>query len=141
MSDIREILDERGERYGTFMSRSVISQGLKRVMFTADRKLEDDQAEALEMIANKIARILNGDPDYADSWTDIAGYATLVAERLNGRATMTKEEIAELIDKMPQDMDVNDFIHELVNRALAVERKWVGRQIRKDCWLLRRPRG
>jgi hypothetical protein len=39
---------------------------------------------------------------------------------------MTKEEIAELIDKMPQDMDVNDFIHELVNRALSVERKWVG---------------
>jgi hypothetical protein len=39
---------------------------------------------------------------------------------------MTKEEIAELIDKMPQDMDVNDFIHELVNRALSVKRKWVG---------------
>jgi hypothetical protein len=39
---------------------------------------------------------------------------------------MTKEEIAELIDKMPQEMDVNDFIHELVNRALAVKRKWVG---------------
>lgn len=39
---------------------------------------------------------------------------------------MTKEEIAELIDQMPQDMDVNDFIHELVNRALSVKRKWVG---------------
>jgi hypothetical protein len=39
---------------------------------------------------------------------------------------MTKEEIAELIDKMPQEMDVNDFIHELVNRALSVKRKWVG---------------
>ena len=39
---------------------------------------------------------------------------------------MTKSEIAELIDKMPQDMDVNDFIHELVNRALSVKRKWVG---------------
>jgi hypothetical protein len=38
---------------------------------------------------------------------------------------MTKSEIAELIDQMPQDMDVNDFIHELVNRALAVERKEV----------------
>jgi hypothetical protein len=49
---------------------------------------------------------------------------------------MTKEEIAELIDKMPQDMDVNDFIHELVNRALAVERKWVGLtdKERADCW-------
>jgi hypothetical protein len=36
---------------------------------------------------------------------------------------MTKSEIAELIDQMPQDMDVNDFIHELVNRALEVERE------------------
>jgi hypothetical protein len=85
MSDILEILNERGERYGTFQQQAAISQSLKRVMFAAEKKLEDDQTEALEMIANKIARILNGDPDYADSWTDIAGYATLVAERLNGR--------------------------------------------------------
>jgi len=41
-----------------------------------------DQREALDMICHKIARIVNGNPDYADSWTDIAGYATLVAERL-----------------------------------------------------------
>ena len=54
---------------------------------------------------------------------------------------MTKEEIAELIDKMPQGMDVNDYIHELVNRALAVERTWVGLEsdeqileISKDVW-------
>jgi len=33
--------------------------------------------EALEMIAHKIGRILNGDPNYADSWHDIAGYAKL----------------------------------------------------------------
>jgi hypothetical protein len=45
---------------------------------------------------------------------------------MGGEEHMTKEEIAELIDKMPQDMDVNDFIHELVNRALSVKRKWVG---------------
>jgi hypothetical protein len=39
---------------------------------------------------------------------------------------MTKEEIAKLIDKMPQGMNADDYIYELVNRALAVERKWVG---------------
>jgi len=44
--------------------------------------LNNDQREALEMIAHKIARILNGDPNYADNWIDIAGYATLVANRL-----------------------------------------------------------
>jgi len=35
-----------------------------------------------DMIANKLGRILNGDPNYADSWMDIAGYAKLVADRL-----------------------------------------------------------
>jgi hypothetical protein len=48
-------------------------------------ELMPDQREALEMIAHKIARIVNGDPNYADSWLDIAGYAQLVADRLNER--------------------------------------------------------
>lgn len=46
--------------------------------------LAPDQQEALDMICHKIGRIINGDPDYADSWHDIAGYAQLVADRLNG---------------------------------------------------------
>jgi len=33
--------------------------------------------ESLDMIANKIARILNGNYYYDDSWRDISGYATL----------------------------------------------------------------
>lgn len=37
-----------------------------------------------EMIAHKIARILNGDPNYADNWHDIAGYATLIDLQLQG---------------------------------------------------------
>lgn len=46
--------------------------------------LDDDMVEALEMIAHKVGRILNGDPAYSDSWVDIAGYAKLVADRLDG---------------------------------------------------------
>lgn len=34
------------------------------------------------MIFQKISRIVNGDPDYADNWHDIQGYARLVEERL-----------------------------------------------------------
>ena len=41
-----------------------------------------DQLEALDMIFSKIARIINGDPNYADSWHDIAGYAKLIDDRL-----------------------------------------------------------
>lgn len=43
--------------------------------------LDTAQMYALEMIAVKIGRILCGKPDHKDSWNDIAGYATLVAQR------------------------------------------------------------
>ena len=39
------------------------------------------QRHALHMICHKIARIVTGKADFRDHWDDIAGYATLVAER------------------------------------------------------------
>ena len=84
--NVIDTLTERGERYGKFKDHARISQSLKQEMEAQFNwcNLAPDQKEALEMIAHKIARILNGDPCYADSWHDIAGYATLVADRLNG---------------------------------------------------------
>lgn len=84
MPEISETLAERGKRYGEFPSHARMSQHLKQWMREAPmwNGMSFDQKEALEMIAHKIARILNGDPDYDDSWRDIAGYAQLVANRL-----------------------------------------------------------
>ena len=84
MNDIAATLAERGKRYGEFAGHAFVSQALKSNITNhhAWVSLADDQREALEMIAHKIARILNGDPDYHDNWHDIAGYATLVANRL-----------------------------------------------------------
>lgn len=81
---IDEVLQERGKRYGAFDRHAAITQRLKADMqcYPAWANLQPDQREALEMIAHKIGRILNGDPNYADSWVDIAGYAKLVADRL-----------------------------------------------------------
>jgi hypothetical protein len=88
MSDVNDVLDERGKRYGKFIGHAEVSQGLKTVIHNAivnkGEYLDNDQQEALDMICHKIARIVNGDPNYADSWIDIAGYATLVADRLEG---------------------------------------------------------
>lgn len=86
MNDIDQVLAERGARYGKFTGHALITQTLKEVMFSTDKwpALAPDQREALEMIAHKIGRILNGDPNYDDSWKDIAGYAELVAKRLQG---------------------------------------------------------
>lgn len=86
MADITHVLEERGSRYGKFQTHAEITQELKEVMYATSNweKLEADQKEALEMVAHKIGRILNGDPNYDDSWVDIAGYSQLVADRLRG---------------------------------------------------------
>lgn len=86
MNNIDQVLAERGARYGKFTGHALITQTLKEVMFSTAKwaTLDPDQKEALEMIAHKIGRILNGDPNYDDSWKDIAGYAELVAKRLQG---------------------------------------------------------
>ena len=52
---------------------------------THPNTLSYQQLEALEMICHKIARIVAGDPDFADHWRDIAGYATLVANELEAK--------------------------------------------------------
>jgi hypothetical protein len=84
VSTIDTTLAERGERYGAFTGHAHITQGIKGVMQTSPQwpNLTFDQKEALEMVAHKVGRILNGDPNYIDSWTDIIGYTRLVEARL-----------------------------------------------------------
>lgn len=80
------LIAERGSRYGKFKDGADIMQSLKDVMREVDgwNNLTPSQKEALDMIQHKVGRILNGDPNYDDSWKDIAGYATLIANELNG---------------------------------------------------------
>ena len=82
-------LDARAVDYGKFIEGAEVMQMLKRVVQAAlnnrDKTLAHDQAEAMDMIIHKIGRIVNGNPDVVDHWLDIAGYAQMVADRLNGR--------------------------------------------------------
>lgn len=85
MSDVNGTLDQRATIYGSFAILASTAQHLRRHMHSAPNwpNLFPDQQEALDMIAAKLARILCGDPDHFDSWHDIAGYAQLVARRLD----------------------------------------------------------
>jgi hypothetical protein len=88
MSPVEDTLAARHERYGTFLETATIITDIKEVMHKSKgwEQLEADQKESLDMIANKIGRLLRGDANYTDSWHDIAGYATLVERRLNGES-------------------------------------------------------
>lgn len=81
---ISATLQERGNRYGAFTEHARISQNIKKAMRDSPNweSLSPDKKEALEMNAHKTARILNGDPEYHDSWHDIEGYTRLVADEL-----------------------------------------------------------
>ena len=83
-AQVAEVLAQRGPKYGKFTDQAAVSQSLKHVMFNTPnwRNMAADQREALEMVAMKISRVLCGDPDYADNFVDVAGYSTLVANRL-----------------------------------------------------------
>lgn len=84
LSSVEKTLEERGARYGQFIDHAEIAQGLQDVMRKAPNwsKLDVDMRQALTVFTDKIARILNGDPYYSDSWHDLSGYATLVEKRL-----------------------------------------------------------
>jgi hypothetical protein len=88
-SPVDKILNERASNYGSFLGLSQVTQRLKAVahQFAGqnNKTFAPDQAEALDLIFTKVGRILNGDPNHIDSWLDIAGYATLVADRLQGK--------------------------------------------------------
>ena len=86
MTTIDETLSERGKRYGEYNTHAEITQGFKEFAreYIGWGKLSDSQKEALDMIFHRVGRILNGDPNYTDSWHDIAGYATLVENELSG---------------------------------------------------------
>lgn len=81
MSDVQDLLSERGKEYGDYRTNATLSQALKDVMHSAPawNKLSLDKKESLEMIALKISRILNGNSNSYNGWSDIIGYATLIA--------------------------------------------------------------
>lgn len=114
---IENTLAERGNRYGDFTDHARLCQDLKGVMasFAVVQNTPNSVAvhfpwgdlpathkQALEVIADKIARILSGDPNYADNWHDIQGYAKLVEDRL----PKPEEPAAAIDDDSPRQQAV-----------------------------------
>lgn len=91
--NLTAILKERGSRYGDYLGHADITQCLKRALYLHAEAcgvvLAHFHKESIDMICHKLGRVVNGDPNYTDSWQDIAGYAQLVVDILDGQ----KEEV------------------------------------------------
>ena len=82
--NVDNTLAQRANTHGNFRDNSAISQKIKQIIFTSPNAAAflPEQAEALDMIAHKIARICCGDFNEVDHWLDISGYSTLVCKSL-----------------------------------------------------------
>lgn len=91
---IEKTLEERSKTHGPFRRYAAIAKRLKRAMFEEDSygALSEVQQEALEVIMNKIARILSGNPNEPDHWHDVAGYATLAEKDLHEQKQPPEKE-------------------------------------------------
>ena len=80
----KDILEERQETYGSFEDVALISQEFEEYFREQPswESLTDVQKEALDNIAQKIARIFAGDPNFADHWIDIQDYAKLAQQEI-----------------------------------------------------------
>lgn len=104
-------LAERGARYGDFTDHAELAQELQDIMrgfrkigpqgqiINPWAKLDSVKRQALTVIADKIARILSGDPNYTDNWHDIQGYAKLAEDRC--------------VDTSSPQLDLGDALHDV----------------------------
>ena len=82
------LIAERGQTHGSFAENARISRNIKAMMQNSPGwdLLSSVQHEVLDMVALKVSRILSGNPNEADHWRDIAGYATLAVKEIEGAA-------------------------------------------------------
>ena len=77
-----DLLNTREKTHGDFLENAHVAQSLKRIVHSANPELPFYQAEALDLICTKLARIVTGANGEADHWRDLAGYAALVVREL-----------------------------------------------------------
>jgi hypothetical protein len=75
-----DLTTERGKTHGDWTSQAECAQELKKIIREDGEDLPDHKREALEMICVKMSRIMWGNHDEKDHWSDIMGYAQLARD-------------------------------------------------------------
>lgn len=84
-NSIEGTLAERQTQYGCYEDVAQVTQQILSALRIGNYdKLPAPMKESLHMIASKMARIVNGDPEYFDNWHDIGGYAKLIEKLIKG---------------------------------------------------------
>ena len=77
--DTDKLIKERTGQHGSYSSNAKVTLGIIEALQRGEGyyKLSPEQEYGLMMIANKMCRIVSGNPDFKDHYEDIIGYAKL----------------------------------------------------------------
>ena len=81
---MNKLLEERKKTHGDFKVNAAVCQDLKKILHR-NVLIGYIEKEALDNIAQKLARIVAGNPQEPDHWRDICGYSQLVLNFLEER--------------------------------------------------------
>jgi len=84
---IGDIIKERETTHGDYEMKAIFIQEIMEDIsgLYVWKSMAADQKESIHMIISKLSRIIYGNPNHADHWIDIAGYAKLVSDRLENK--------------------------------------------------------
>lgn len=111
MTNIDDILAERAKTHGDYTEHADCTQEIMAVLAKHRRfsGLAADQRETLHMIAHKMGRVVTGNPDIADHWDDIAGYAKLSGDRVRQRLEKAAEPTAGYVAQDTETKAMNAY--------------------------------
>lgn len=85
LSGVDVTLAERQSQYGSFEDVAMVTESIVAAMRKCNYdSMPPNMRMSLYMIASKMARIVNGNSNYIESWHDISGYAKLMENELMG---------------------------------------------------------
>ena len=81
---VRRLLKVRPTTHGDFTDGAKFTQAVMRAAQAAPSwdRMTDVQKECLHHIAQKLQRVVCGDPNHKDHWADVAGYAGIALARI-----------------------------------------------------------
>jgi hypothetical protein len=94
------IIHQREKTHGDYERQARLSQDLKTRIRQEAHTLTHQQLESIEMICVKIARIVCGNPNEADHWLDVQGYAELIHKNLQADSGKSPQQ------ETPDDEDL-----------------------------------
>lgn len=82
--ELEQLLNDRAQTHGDYAETARYQQTFKNITRSAKNwpLLDTSQAQALDCVCDKIARILCGDFSHLDHWQDGQGYFALVAREM-----------------------------------------------------------